>query len=210
MTNQLNSGELSSLEVGQVLLTKAFKTSTDKIQLEFAEKIAAKDKPISALTILNASDDRFSSGAARSWVVAEISDAAKVFNVNFGDDGDWYLGEKANGTPCEMMDLNILNPEFNGNRFRVRVEETTEPTASQVKYAEEKGLDVVDWACKRYGKGGDPILHEGNHIFRNSYTDILPKGSDPVHIFLKSDTQTTNTTPNVGVKQDEVEIENMM
>jgi len=208
--NNLNSGDLNTLEVGQVLLTKAFKTSTDKIQLEFAEKIAAKDKPVSALTVLNASDDRFSSGAARSWVVAEIEDAAKIFNVNFGDDGDWEMDTKANGTPCETITLNILNPEFNGTRFRVRVEETTEPTASQTKYAEEKGLDVVEWACKRYGKGGDPILHQGQHIFRNSYTDLLPKGADPVHVFLKSDTQTTNTTPNVGIKADEVEIESMM
>tara|TARA_A100001201_G_scaffold128561_2_gene113616 strand:+ start:1296 stop:1925 length:630 start_codon:yes stop_codon:yes gene_type:complete len=207
--NKLNSGDLNTLQVGQVLLTKAFKTNTDKIQLEFAEKIAAKDKPVSALTVLNASDDRFSSGAARSWVVAEIEDAAKIFNVNFGDDGDWQMDTKANGNPCETITLNILNPEFNGNRFRVRVEETTKPTASQVKYAEEKGLDVVEWACKRYGKGGDPILHKGQHIFRNSYTDLLPKDADPVHVFLKSDTQTTNTTPNVGVKADEVEIENM-
>ena len=207
--NKLNSGDLNTLQVGQVLLTKAFKTSTDKIQLEFAEKIAAKDKPVSALTVLNASDDRFSSGAARSWVVATIEDAAKIFNVNFGDDGEWEMDTKANGTPCETITLNILNPEFNNTLFRVRVEETTEPTTSQVKYAEEKGLDVVEWACKRYGKGGDPILHKGQHIFRNSYTDLLPKDADPVHVFLKSDTQTTNTTPNVGVKAEEVEIENM-
>jgi len=138
--NKLNSGDLNTLQVGQVLLTKAFKTSTDKIQLEFAEKIAAKDKPVSALTVLNASDDRFSSGAARSWVVATIEDAAKIFNVNFGDDGEWEMDTKANGTPCETITLNILNPEFNNTLFRVRVEETTEPTTSQVKYAEEKSL----------------------------------------------------------------------
>ena len=207
--NELHSGDLNTLQVGEVLLTKVFKTSTDKIQLEFAEKIAAKDKPVSALTVLNASDDRFSSGAARSWVVAEISDAEKIFKVNLGDDGDWEMDEKANGTPCETITLNILNPEFNGSQFRVRIEETTEPTPSQVKYAEKKGLDVVEWACKRYGKGGDPILHEGNHIFRNSYTDLLSKDDNPVHVFLKSDTQTMNTKPNVGVKADEVEIESM-
>jgi len=210
MTNQLNSGELSSLQVGQVLLTKATKTSTDKIQLEFAEKIAAKDKPVSALTVLNASDARFSSGAARAWAVAEIEDAQKIFKVSFGEDGDWEMDEKANGTPCESIHLNILNPVFNNTLFRVRIMETTEPTASQVKYAEDKGLDVVEWACKRYGKGGDAILHKGEHIFRNSYIDLLPEGANPQHEFLTSDTQTTNTKPNVGVKADEVEIEAMM
>ena len=49
--NQLNTGELSSLQVGECLLTKAYKTSTDKIQLEFAEKVVAKDRPMSALTV---------------------------------------------------------------------------------------------------------------------------------------------------------------
>lgn len=208
--NKLNSGSLETLEVGQVLLTKAFKTNTDKIQLEFAEKVASKDRPVSALTILNASDSRFSSNAARSWVVAEIADASKIFNTNFGDDGAWQVDEKSNGTPCETITLNILNPEFNGNRFRVRIEETTEPTASQIKYAEDNGLDVVDWACKRAGKGGDAILHKGQHIFRNSYTDMLPKGENPQHIFLKSDTQTANTTANAGVSVEEVEIDQMM
>ena len=210
MTNQLNSGELSSLQVGQVLLTKATKTSTDKIQLEFAEKIAAKDKPVSALTVLNASDTRFSSGAARAWAVAEVEDAAKIFGVSFGEDGDWEMDTKANGNPCESIHLNILNPVFNNTLFRVRIMETTEPTASQIKYAEDKGLDVVEWACKRYGKGGDAILHKGEHIFRNSYIDLLPEGANPQHEFLTSDTQTTNTKPNVGVKADEVEIEAMM
>ena len=210
MTNQLNTGELSSLQVGECLLTKAYKTKTDKIQLEFAEKVTAKDRPISALSVLNNSDARFSSGAARGWAVATIEDASQIFDVNFGDDGEWYMGEKSNGKSCEMMDLNILNPIFNNTFFRVRMVETTEPTASQQKYADEMGVDVVETQCKRAGKGGDAILHKGQHIFRNSYVDLLPEDSNPAHVFLASDTQSTNTVANVGVKSEEVEIEAMM
>ena len=210
MTNQLNTGELSSLQVGECLLTKAYKTKTDKIQLEFAEKVTAKDRPISALSVLNNSDARFSSGAARGWAVATIEDASQIFDVNFGDDGEWYMGEKSNGKSCEMMDLNILNPIFNNTFFRVRIVETTEPTASQQKYADEMGVDVVETQCKRAGKGGDAILHKGQHIFRNSYVDLLPEDSNPAHVFLASDTQSTNTVANVGVKSEEVEIEAMM
>ena len=210
MTNQLNTGELSSLQVGECLLTKAYKTKTDKIQLEFAEKVTAKDRPISALSVLNNSDTRFSSGAARGWAVATIEDASQIFDVNFGDDGEWYMGEKSNGKSCEMMDLNILNPIFNNTFFRVRIVETTEPTASQQKYADEMGVDVVETQCKRAGKGGDAILHKGQHIFRNSYVDLLPEDSNPAHVFLASDTQSTNTVANVGVKSEEVEIEAMM
>ena len=208
--NELNSGDLSTLQVGECLLTKAYKTRTDKIQLEFAERVAAKDKPISALSILNNSDARFSSGAARGWAVATIEDASKIFKVNFGDDGEWYLGEKSNGKECEMMDLDILNPQFNNTLFRVRLAETLEPTKSQIKYCEDNGYDPIERHAKTAGKDGDYILHKGQHIFRNSYVDLLPEDSNPEHTFLESDTQSTNTVANVGVKAEEVEIDAMM
>ena len=204
--NQLNSGSIKELQVGECLLTKVYKTKTDKIQLEFAEKVTAKDRPLSALTVLNASDIRFSSGARRGWATAEIIDASEVFNINFGDDGEWYMGETASGKSAELMELNILNPEFNNTRFRVRVVESTEPTASQQKYADELGVDVIETQAKRAGKGGDYILHNGEHIFMNSYVDLLPHSEDPTHIFLKSDTTNSTITANTGVKADEVEV----
>ena len=206
MSNQLNSGDLSSLQVGETLLTQARKIANGKIQLEFAEKVTAKDRPLSALTVLNASDIRFSSGARRGWATAEIIDASEVFNINFGDDGEWYMGETASGKSAELMELNILNPEFNNTRFRVRVVESTEPTTSQQKYADELGVDVIETQAKRAGKGGDYILHNGEHIFMNSYVDLLPHSEDPTHIFLKSDTTNSTITANTGVKADEVEV----
>ena len=206
MSNQLNSGDLSSLQVGEPLLPQARKIANGKIQLEFAEKVTAKDRPLSALTVLNASDIRFSSGARRGWATAEIIDASEVFNINFGDDGEWYMGETASGKSAELMELNILNPEFNNTRFRVRVVESTEPTASQQKYADELGVDVIETQAKRAGKGGDYILHNGEHIFMNSYVDLLPHSEDPTHIFLKSDTTNSTITANTGVKADEVEV----
>ena len=75
---------------------------------------------------------------ALGWEINRVTGRVTelVFGVNFGDDGEWYMGEKSNGKSCEMMDLNILNPEFNGLNFRVRIVETTEPTDSQQKYAD--------------------------------------------------------------------------
>ena len=206
MKNQLNTGSLNTLTVGQCLLTKAFKTSTDKIQLEFAEKVVSKDKPMSALTVLNGSDAKFSSGARRGWATAEVIDATEIFGVEFGETGEWYMGEKANGKSCEMMDLDILNPVFNNLNFRVRIMETTEPTKSQQKYADDTGADVVETQAKRAGKGGDHILHQGQHIFMNSYVDLLPLDHNPVHTFLNSDTALSTTVKvNAGVSYDEVE-----
>ena len=204
--NQLNSGDLASLQVGETLLTLARKVAKGKIQLEFAEKVTAKDRPMSALTVLNASDARFSSGARRGWATAEIADAADIFGVNFGDDGEWFMGETASGKPAEFLKLDILNPVFNGLRFRVRVVESTEPTASQKKYADELGVNVVETQAKRAGKGGDYILHNGQHIFMNSYVDLLQESENPQHVFLKSDTDTSSSvTANTGVKMDEVD-----
>ena len=153
MTNQLNSGSLSELQVGECLLTQAKKIANGKIQLEFAEKVTSKDRPVSALTVLNASDVRFSSGAARGWATAEITDASDIFGVNFGDDGDWMIGTDSKGRTIEVLELNILNPVFNNTYFRVRIVETTEPTKSQQDYADSIGEDVVERSAKRAGKG---------------------------------------------------------
>ena len=190
--NQLNSGSLDSLKVGETLLISARQVANGKISLEFAEKITAKDRPVSALTVLNASDDRFSSGARRGWATAEPIDASKAFDVNFGDDGEWYTSERG-----EMMDLDILNPEFNGVRFRVQISETTEPTEWQAENLER--------AAKKAGKDGDYITHNGDYIFSNSDVVLLPEGTDPTHSFLTPDTERLAVKANTAVKQDEVE-----
>jgi len=198
MANELQSGSLDELEVGQTLLINARKVANGKMQMEFAEKIATKDRPISALTVLNASDDRFSSGARRGWATAEPVDAAKAFNVNFGDDGEWYSSEKG-----EMMDLDILNPTFNDVRFRVQITETTEGNEWQVENYER--------AAKRAGKDGDYITHNGNYIFSNSNVVLLPADQEPVHTFLTADTAAIKLVPNTGIKASEVEeIESMI
>lgn len=208
-TNVINSGTLSTLQPGECLLVKALKTSTDKIQLEFAEKIAKENGSVSALTILNASDNRFSSGATRGWAVAEVIDASQIFDINFGDDADWYMGTKSNGKACEMLDLNILNPKAHGLNFRVVIKETTEPTKNQQTYADDNGLDVAETQAKRAGKGGDFILHEGQYIFRNSYVELFVEGENPVNTFLAAD-KTTNIRSNAGVRSNEVEIASMI
>ena len=191
-TNQLKSGSLESLEVGQTLLVGARQVANGKISLEFAEKITAKDRPVSALTVLNASDDRFSSGARRGWATAEPIDAANAFSVNFGDDGEWYTSERG-----EMMDLDIINPEFNGTRFRVQITETIEPSEWQAENLER--------AAKRAGKDGDYITCDGNYIFSNADVVLLPEGEKPKHTWLTPDTERLAVKANTAVTKDEVE-----
>tara|TARA_R110000824_G_scaffold14863_3_gene62943 strand:+ start:142 stop:762 length:621 start_codon:yes stop_codon:yes gene_type:complete len=189
--NQLNSGKLEDLQVGECLLVDAKKVKSGKIQLHFAEKISNGERAISALTILNASDDRFSSGSRRAWVTAEVTDAAERFNVNFGDDGEWYVATDSKGEEVEMLDLNILTPhiDIKGMKyeFRVQINETTVATEWQ--------SENVERAAKRKGKDGDYITHKGDYIFSNTYVGIYPEGAEVTHTFLESD-QVTGTTVN--------------
>ncbi len=190
--NQLSSGSLETLQVGETLLISARQVANGKLSLEFAEKITAKDRPVSALTVLNASDDRFSSGARRGWATAEPVDASSAFGVNFGDDGEWYTSEKG-----EMMDLDILNPEFNGVRFRVQITESTEPSEWQA--------ENVERAAKKAGRDGDHITHEGNYIFSN--TDVVLDEAN--HTFLQPDSTGVSSPKAIpAIEQEEFVNEN--
>ena len=167
-------GSLDTLNPGDTLLAGARKVNNGKIQLEFAEIVQTSDRPVSLLTLLNKSDDRFATRARRCWVTAEPADASDTFGINFGDDGDWYMSEKG-----EVMDLNILNPEINGVRMKLRIVEQTTPNKWQ-----EQNLET---AAKRRGKDGDYITHKGDYIFSN--TMMVLTNDEVQHILLESDTE---------------------
>jgi|TARA_Y100000310_G_scaffold272511_1_gene287516 hypothetical protein len=197
MGNQLNTGTLESLKPGETLLHNARKVSNGKIQLEFAEVIQTSDRPVNVLGLLNKSDERFSTRARRAWVTAEPTDASEYFDINFGDDGTWYMGTTPSGKSAELMDLAILNPSINDFRCRLQVLETTEPTDWQ--------SENVDTAAKRRGKEGDFITHKGDYIFSN--TNVILSNSDEItHVFLDSDTATMKVESPSPAEQAEVAI----
>ena len=176
MANQLNTGSLDSLQKGQTLLVDARKVAGGKIQLGFAEIIKVNDRGENVLSILNKSDDRFSSNARRAWVTAEPVDAARLFDVNFGDDGEWIMTERG-----EMMELNILNPSYNGDRFRLQINETTQGTQYQ--------LDNIESSAKRRGKDGEFITNDGNYVFSNTEVVMINNNDEVNHTYLESDSQ---------------------
>ena len=165
-------GSVDTLNPGETLLCSARKVASGKIQLEFAEIIQTSDRPVSLLTLLNKSDDRFATRARRAWITAEPADAAEAFDINFGDDGDWYMSDKG-----EVMDINMLNPTYNGISMKLRIFETTTPNKWQ-----EANLET---SAKRRGKDGDYITHNGDYIFSN--TDMVLTESEVSHILLESD-----------------------
>jgi hypothetical protein len=178
-TTQSVKSMLESLQVGDTLLVQAVKTvNPEKVQLEFAEKSRSLDSDPGALAaLLNASDSRFSSGARRAWKPVQIVDAAKYFDVNFGDDGAWEMGE--NGK--EVLPIGIMNPTMLGYRVRLIIKETITPDEYQAEH--------VDTSAKRKGAEGAFITHKGHHIFSN--TDIVLKKGDeaPEHTLLVADSE---------------------
>lgn len=186
--------QISNLIAGQTLLVQAVKTvNPSKIQLEFAEKTRGLEGNANALlSMLNASDTRFTSGARRAWVTAEIVDASKMFGINFGDDADWTMDPDLNK---EVLPLGIMNPELNGFRLRLQIEETTEGTEWQ--------LQNVESAAKRRGADGDYITHKGKYIFSNTRVVPLKEGVEPTHVLLQADTVSIASTTTVDDIVDE-------
>jgi hypothetical protein len=178
MENQLNSGSLDTLILGQTLLVSARKVSGDKIHLEFAEIINAQTN-VSIVGEFNKSDVNFSSKARRAWVTAEPVDATKLLKVDFGPTAPWRMSDRG-----EMLDLDILNPAMfddtgKGERVQMLIKETTEPTEYQKAN--------IQTTCKRRGKNGDPITHQGAYIFSN--TTMVRASRFDGHTELIADTQ---------------------
>jgi len=173
--------QIANLTPGKSLLVQAVKTTNpSKIQLEFAEKTQGMEGNANALlSMLNASDERFTSGARRAWVTAEITDASKMFGINFGDDADWVMDPNLNK---EVLSLGIENPTLNGFELRIQIEEILEGTEWQ--------LQNIETAAKRRGKDGDYITHNGKYIFSNTRVVPLKKGVEPKHVLLQADAAT--------------------
>ena len=178
-TVQSVNAQIEALEAGQTLLVQVLKTSNpDKVQLEFAEKTRGiENSPSALLGLLNASDDRFSSGARRAWKTAQIVDVAKLMNINCGDDASWVTDPDRGK---EVLPLGILNPTIMGYRCRVQILETVEPTEYQA--------DNVETSAKRKGAEGEHILHNGQYIFSNTEVTLIKGDEAPTHVTLEADT----------------------
>ena len=179
MENMINSGDLKALKAGETLLVQAIATSTDKIQLEFAEVIQETARGTNILAMFNASDDRFAQKARRAWMTVQAADAEKLLNLPegtlTGDEG-WVETTVGRGTTKTVRPLNVLNPTVDGNRLVIQIVETNSPT-------EWQALNI-ETAAKRRGKDGAFITHNGKYIFSN---ETVVFASQRNHTFLQAD-----------------------
>jgi hypothetical protein len=190
MDNQVDSGALNTLKLGDTLLVGGRKVKGDKISLEFAEVLKVQEGPVSALGRFNRSDTRFGNRARRAWVNVTVEDITADLGIDFSDNNaGWELTPKG-----DILTLNMLNPTVEGERIRIAINETVEPDVYQA--------DNVETSAKRKGKDGDYIKHNGDYIFSNTLVVITNEKVE--HTLLEGDTAKARIITAKDVVTDEV------
>jgi len=194
-TNVINPANTpEKLKTGDVLIIGAKQTkeyaTTSMVTIEWAEKMPSSTtgrKKITGVSLLNKSNEKFGSGAQRCWESYTAADVKEFLGIDVSANVEaWYMDTNKDGGSIMRMDLGILNPvtELNGElgKWKMEINETTEPDDYQAENAEA--------TCKTAGKGGAPVTHEGQLVWRNTEM-ILTLDSDeetkPVHTYLASD-----------------------
>jgi hypothetical protein len=159
--NKLNSGSIETLVQGHALLTQVKAVKNDFYQIEIAQIIRGESQMKNVLGVLNADNPDFQSKARRAWTNA----SAKMMQDMFGVDvSKLKLGA--------TMPLNILDPQdSDGDRFVIRVTETTEPRT----YINDSGETVVQKPKQIVRKDGKTIVFrttEGKDIYSNTTIDF--------------------------------------
>ena len=194
MGNQINSGSLNTLKLGDTLLLSARKVKGDKISLEFAEVLKVQEGPVTAVSRFNRSDARFGNRARRAWVNVTVEDVSEDLGMDFSDNNPaWEMTPRG-----EMLELNMFNPTVEGERVRIQVLETTEPDAWQA--------DHIETTAKRKGKEGDFMKHNGDYIFSN--TSVVISNEVIEHVTLETDVseervQSKVNSENISMVADE-------
>lgn len=171
---------MQNLKPGQCLLVSAAKTIDEsKVQLEFAEIIVRKDRPLQAVALLNSTDERFNRGqkARRGWVTVVKEEAKKAFGIDF-DKIEYTLHE---GDRKPLAYIGKMNLALQGRPVHLQVTDTLIPTEWQ-----EQNIHT---AAKNNGMG-TYYLKDGQPIFSN----VTVVAGNPVHRFIDY-TETSNEIP---------------
>jgi hypothetical protein len=179
--------KLNLLEPGKTVLTHIRKVKNGKIELEIAEKIGASG--VSALSILNAGDPRFTSRARRGWIIAEASQVEKFFGIS--------ASEMAAMPEGGIKEVSIDTPTIAGHQLRLQVVEQTESdllatladdNASASRKANAAFLvQNKERSAKRAGANG-PVITSGGELVFSSVNVVMAKpGAEVAHNILQSD-----------------------
>ena len=203
MNNMINSGDLESLDQGQVLAVQARKVANGKMSVELAEifEDSAEDGTINLSKLANKGDDRWNGkGKMRAWITGTFEGLGEMFGIDFNS-----LPFSINELGHEVAPLNILHPEITITTGKgedaissvhavvVQVSESTTPDKWQsLNYAK---------SVKRKGQDGDICYHNKKAIFSNTAVSIKVARK---HTFLPMDTVVPEEAALVSLETGEI------
>lgn len=154
-----NTVTVLSLVVGQVLLSQAKVTKEGKkAYCEFAEIIQNEENGPNLLALANKGDERFNSTSKprRAWISFEPTQYEAMTGLKFAD-----LKE-------EFTEINLLNPELEGNKIKLYVKETLEPNEYQAANIEKTAKQTVNRKTSEVMY----FYSKGRFIFSNVIAEI--------------------------------------
>ena len=175
MANQLNSGSLDTLKLDDVLLTHIERTANGGYKAEFVQHISRNNgtEGDDVLAMMNASDPRFQRGSKTyNWTPTTLQDIETLLAIPSLDleNSNYVAVTTKGGKVRDVVQLNILNPEYNGHKVSVQITETTEATDWQK--ANDTGFKVNPATSEVLTKDGmniyrntKMVLGEANHTF---------------------------------------------
>lgn len=168
----------TELPVGNSLLIGVYGSSNpNKCHIEIAETINQQE--MTATSLFNVGDDRFSQGKARrAWLAGEKTQIATLLGLPVAKISALEEGQS--------IAIDSLNPTITvGNEkriLRVRINETVTPDKWQKAHLEQ--------SAKRKGKDGDFITHKGQYIFSNCEVFLAKENAIVPHVMLEADAVT--------------------
>ena len=189
VANVVNSGSLETLGINECLIYRvelATKTTTDgqpQFMVHFAEKKArTSGVDTSVLSRANRYDNRFKSGAIRSWMLWEPQAFLEDFGIDLIKELPNFVIDTVKGRQIKVLPLNILNPTFpDGKKLRIQIFEYVNPTIKDneqiEKLSQDNGFTSRHLAFEIFGStkkiprkegGFDFPTHKGQYILVNS------------------------------------------
>jgi hypothetical protein len=178
--NTRETGNLSTLEVGDSLLKSILKTKSKNglIQIRLCELVKVDpDKSGNLKQLFTSMTVEYELKPRHAFELIGPTELEYFFGISFKEKDDWYINDRER----EELDLNILNPTFiqgynKGKRLRVQIIESIYPKDEwQAEHWETKH--------KTKGTGGDSMLCNGKHIFSNTFVVV----NEPKHVWLQPD-----------------------
>lgn len=163
---------IKALKTGQCLAVrmKHVNSSRDelpKVQIEFAEKILGANNVVTAGSFLNSKDDRYSSGARRTWETADLEVAVSQFGVI--PDGE------------SSVEILKVVPLINGMEPHIQVTEDIEANMT------EDEMEYPENYLKRAGAEGNYFYTpQGHRVISRTRLIFTPVGGEVPHTFLQA------------------------